>query len=93
MGQELNQTIIVGSKLRNKYLKYESEIDKQRCNKQRNYCVKLLRLEKQKYHESLDINKITDNKTFWKTASLLFSSKNYSTSSRITLLKKGDKSC
>ena len=37
MGQELNQAIMVRSKLRNKYLKYESEIDKQRCNKQRNY--------------------------------------------------------
>ena len=59
MDKELNQAIIITSKLRNKYLKSKSEIDKQRYNKQRNYCVKLLRLKKQKY-ESLDISKITD---------------------------------
>ena len=65
MGKELNQAIMVRSKLRNKYLKSKSETDKQRYNKQRNYCVKLLRLKKQEYYESLDISKITDNKTFW----------------------------
>ena len=53
-------------------------------------CVKLLRLKKQKYYESLDISKITDNKTFWKTISPLFSNKSYSTNSRITLLENGD---
>ena len=78
------------SKLRNKYLKSKSKIDKQRYNKQRNYCVKLLRLKKQKYYESLDISKITDNKTFWKTTSPLFSKKDYSTNSRITHLKNGE---
>ena len=62
--KELNQAIMVRSKLRNKYLKSKSEIDKQRYNKKRNYCVKLLRLKEQKYYESLDISKITDNKTF-----------------------------
>ena len=61
MDKELIQVVMVRSKLRNKYLKSKSEIDKQRYNKQKNYCVKLLRLEKQKYYESLDISKITDN--------------------------------
>ena len=46
MDKELNQAIMVRSKLRNKYLKSKSETDKQRYNKQRNYCVKLLRLKK-----------------------------------------------
>ena len=55
---------MVRSKLRNKYLKSQSEIDKQRYNKKRNYCVKLFRLKKQKYYASLEISKITDNKTF-----------------------------
>ena len=41
--KELNQDIMVRFKLRNKYLKSKSEIDKQRYNKQRNYCVKLLK--------------------------------------------------
>ena len=64
MDQKLNQATMVRSKLRNKYLKSKSEIDKQRYNKKRNYCVKLLRLKEQKYYESLDISKITDYKTF-----------------------------
>ena len=90
MDKELNQAIMVRSKLRNKYLKSKSEIDKQRYNKQINYCVKLLRLKMQKYYESLDISKITDNKTFWKTISPLFSNKRYSTNSRIILLENGN---
>ena len=89
MDKELNQAIMVRSKLRNKYLKSKSETDKQRYNKQRNHCVKLLRLKKQKYYECLDISKITDNKTFWKTISPLFSNKSYLTNSRITLLENG----
>ena len=90
MDKELNQAIMVRSKLRNKYLKSKSETDKQRYNKQRNHCVKLLRLKKQKYYECLDISKITDNKTFWKTISPLFLNKSYLTNSRITLLENGD---
>ena len=87
MDKELNQAIMVRSKLRNKYLKSKSETDKQRYNKQRNYCVKLLRLKKQKYYESLDISKVSDNKTVWKTISPL--NKSYLTNSRIILLKNG----
>ena len=36
MDKELNQGIMVRSKLRNKYRKSKCEIDKQRYNKQRN---------------------------------------------------------
>ena len=36
MDKELNQGIMVRSKLRNKYRKSKFEIDKQRYNKQRN---------------------------------------------------------
>ena len=89
MDKELNQAIMVRSKLRNKYLKSKSEVDKQRYNKQRNYCVKLLRVKKRKYYESFDISKINANKTFWKTISPLFSNKSYLTNSRITLLENG----
>ena len=88
MHKGLNQAIMVKSRLRNEYLESKSEIDKQRYNKQRNYCVKLLRLKKQKYYESLEISK--KKKTFWKTISPLFSNKSYSTNSRITLLENGN---
>ena len=46
-----------------------------------------MRLKKQKYYESLEISKITDNKTFWKTVSPLFSNNSYLTNCRITLLE------
>ena len=49
-----------------------------------------MRLKKQKYYECLDISKITDNKTFWKTKSPLFSNKSYSINSRITLLENAE---
>ena len=89
MDKKLNQAIMVRSKLRNKHLKSKSKTDKQRYNKRRNHCVKLFRHKKQKYYECLDISKITDNKTFWKTISPLFSNKSYSTNSRITLFENG----
>ena len=46
-----------------------------------------MRLKKQKCYESHYISKITDNKTFWKTISPLFSNKSYSTNSRTTPLE------
>ena len=49
-----------------------------------------MRHKKQKYYQSLEISKISDNKTFWKTISPLFSNKSYSTKPIITLLKNGD---
>ena len=48
-----------------------------------------MRHKKQKYYQSLEISKISDNKTFWKTISPLFSNKSYSKNSRITLLENG----
>ena len=43
--------------------------------KQRNYCVNLLKREKKRYYDKLDIRKITDNKEFWKTMKPFFSDK------------------
>ena len=86
MDKELNQAIMVRAQLRNKYLKSQFEIDKQRYNKQRNCWFRLLCLKKQKYYEYLDITKITDTKTFWKIISALFSNKSFSANSR----KNGD---
>ena len=43
MDKELNQVIMVRSKLRNKFLKLKTEGNRLAYNRQRNYCVKLLR--------------------------------------------------
>ena len=45
-------------------------------NKQRNYCVQLIRETKAKCFSNLDVKNITENKTIWKTVRLNFSSKN-----------------
>ena len=42
MDKELNQSIMVKSKLRNKFLKFKTEDNRLAYAKQRNYCVKLL---------------------------------------------------
>ena len=42
MDKELNQAIMVRSKLRNKCLKLKTEENRLAYAKQRNYCVKLL---------------------------------------------------
>ena len=88
MDKKLNQVPMIRSKLRNKYLKSKSEIHKKWCNKQKSFCIKLLHRKIQKYYESLDTYKITDDKSFLKKMSLLFSSKSYLTNYRIVLLKK-----
>ena len=46
MDKELNQAVIVRSKLRNKFLKLKNEENRLAFAKQRNYCVKLLQLKK-----------------------------------------------
>ena len=46
MDKELNQAVIVRSKLRNKFLKLKNEENRLAFAKRRNYCVKLLQLKK-----------------------------------------------
>ena len=61
------------SRLRNKYLKEKSADSKIVYDKQRNYCVNLLRRTKNNYFASFNISSITDNYKFWKTTEPLFS--------------------
>ena len=50
------------------------------------YCVNLLKREKKKYYNNLNIKIIVDNKTFWKTIKPLFSEKSKSRQ-KITLIE------
>ena len=52
------------SRLRNKYLKEKSTDSKSAYEKQRNYCVNLLRRTKKKYFASIKISSINDNNKF-----------------------------
>ena len=76
MTKELHKAIVKRSRLRNKFLKTKSITDRKNYNVQRNYCKKLLRSTKKSYFNNLDISKINDNRSFWKTIVPLFSKKN-----------------
>ena len=43
--------------------------------KHNNFCSRLYKKERKKYFDTLDVNKITDNKAFWKNIQPLFSEK------------------
>ena len=75
MDKELNQAIMVRSKLRNEFLKLKTEENRLAYAKQCNYFVKLLQQKKRQYFENLNLSSITDNKLFWKTVSPLFTEK------------------
>ena len=75
MTKELNKAIMTRSRLHNKHLKEKSIDSKIAYDKQRNYCVIILRRTKKKYFANINISSITDNKKFWKTVKPLFSDK------------------
>ena len=75
MTKELHQPIMKRSRLRNKFLKTKSITDRKNYDFQWNCCKKLLRYTKKLYFNNLDISKINDNRSFWKTIVPLFSKK------------------
>ena len=60
MNKELQQTIMIRSKLRNKFLKSRSLSDKKAYNKRRNACVSLLRKTKKQHYSTLNVKNIVD---------------------------------
>ena len=88
MTKALRKAIMVRSKLKNKYNKIRTEENWGSYQKQRNFCVNLLRKTKKYYFNDLDIKNITDNKAFWKTIKPYFSNKGLNSSSLILSEKK-----
>ena len=85
MNKTMSKAIMTKSRLKNKFLKNPTEENKVNYNKQRNYCVNLLRKIKKNYYANLDINNVTDNKKFWSTVKPFFSDKS-TTGKNITLI-------
>ena len=75
MTKELHKSIMKKSRLRNKFRKTNSITDRKNYNVQRNYSKKLLKSSKKSYFNNLDIGKINDNRSFWKTIVPLFPKK------------------
>ena len=75
MTKEVRKTIMIRSKLRNKFLNDKNEQSRSDYRKQRNIRVALVRRAKQQYFSSLDLSLIADNETFWQTVKPFFSHK------------------
>ena len=75
MNQTLTKAFMHRSKLKNKYNKNPTEENKRVYNQHRNYCVSLLKKEKKKYYNNLDLTIFNDNKKFWQRVRPLFSDK------------------
>ena len=75
------------SKLKNKYNKNPTQENKVLYRRQRNFCVSLLKKEKKKYYNNLDIKIFQDNKKFWKTIKPLFSNKQHNPKRNIVIVE------
>ena len=89
MTKDLCKAIMVRSKLRNTFLKLKTIESRRAYNKQRNFCVALLRETKKNYYENLNVNLITDNKKFWKHINPFFTDKSQS-NTKITLIENNE---
>ena len=87
MNKIISKAIMKRSRLKNRFLSNPDATNRLNYNKQRNYCVNLVRREKRKYYNNLNMQNITDNKKFWTTIKPLFSEKNTSIKKKITLIE------
>ena len=86
MNKLLLKAAMTRTRLRNRFLKHPSEINRKNYKKYCNFCVRLFKKEKKMFYNKLNTRDITDNKKFWKTVKPLFSEK-YSSRNKITLLE------
>ena len=75
------------NRLRNIYIKNRSNNNKREYNKQRNYCISLLRKTKTNYYASSNEKVLSDNKLFWRTVKPLLSDK-IKSSKKMTLIEQ-----
>ena len=76
MNQALTKAITTRSRLKNKFNKNTSAKNWNSYKKQRNFCLKLLCQTGEKYLKkinNINVKKVSDNKTFWKSVKPFFS--------------------
>ena len=86
MNKNIYKAIMDRTRLRNKFLRSRSTESKLAYNKQRNYCVSLIRQTKRDYYNNLDHKNIIDTKSFWKYVKPFLTDKN-PRSNKITLVE------
>ena len=88
MNKDIHKAIMTRTRLRNRFLKEPTEMNRLAYKKQRNYCVLLMRQSKKQYYGSLNVNHLTDNKNFWRVVKPNFSNKIFGIN-RVTLRDGG----
>ena len=66
MNKDIHKAIMSRTRLRNRFLKAPTQMNRLAYKKRRNCCVSLMRQNKKQYYGSLNVNHITDNKNFWR---------------------------
>ena len=84
MNKSLRKVFMLISQVKRKFKNNKSEESSKKYKQERNYCIKLLRKTKMEYFQNMDVNKINDDKIFWKTVKPRFSNK-YKTANTIIL--------
>ena len=85
----LRQNISHRTKLRNKFLKNPCMANNLAYKSQRNKCVKLLRNEKRRFYNNLNLKCLKDNRTFWRVVKPFFSEKS-TKSTKIVLVEENN---
>ena len=89
INSKIHKEVMRRTRLRNKFIDSKTDADRIAYNKQRNYCVSLIRKEKKAYYSNLNIRDVTNNKTFWRKGKPLYSEKVY-LQINILLVEKGN---
>ena len=74
------------SKLKNLYNQFPTELNETNYKKQRNLCTNLLRKEKKKFYNDLDLSVLSDSRQFWRNIKPLLSDKQCKAHKNIVLL-------
>ena len=85
MTESLRKAILLRSKLKNNFNKQRSDENWDNYQKQRDFCVKLLRQTKEIYFSNINVKSISDNKKFWKTIKA-FSNKGLNTNNAMLVV-------
>ena len=88
MNKNLSKAFMHRSKLKNKYNKNPTVPNKLLYKKQGNICVNLLKKEKKKYYNNLDLRIFDDNKKFWQRIKPLLTDKQNLLQSNIIIVEK-----
>ena len=75
MNKDFHKARMTKTRLRNRFLKEPTPMNRLADKKQRNYCASLMRENKKQYYGSFNVNRITDNKNFWRVIKPNFSNK------------------